>query len=212
MISLIIIFGSSFITALSGALMPGPLLFYTIAETGKNGAWTGFFVIIGHAILELIIVVLLLLGFRNLLNKNIFEIIISLIGGITLFIMGLTMIIPALKNKLKLEDNTKIKKASRYLIISGIIVSISNPFFIIWWFFIGAGYLYSALKLGALGIIFFFIGHTLADMSWYVFVSYCIHKGKKIIGDTFYKYLIITCAFLIIAMGAFFIYNGTRLI
>ena len=40
-ISLIAIFSSSFVIALSGALMPGPLLTVTVSESPQRGVVTG---------------------------------------------------------------------------------------------------------------------------------------------------------------------------
>lgn len=210
MINLVLISTASFVTAFSGALMPGPLLFYTIAKSFKHGAYTGFFVIIGHALLEIIIVLLLLTGIKSLLNKILFEIILSFIGGASLILMGVLMIIPAAKNKINIDMSVqKINKKNNYgLLLGGFIISISNPYFLIWWFFIGAGYLFASIKLGIFGIIFFFIGHILADFAWYIFISFCTAKSKKIINDTFYKILVLVCGVLIIFMGSYFLYNG----
>ena len=58
MLPLLTIFFTSFCIALSGALMPGPLLTVTISETTRRGLLVGPLLIIGHSILELILVVL----------------------------------------------------------------------------------------------------------------------------------------------------------
>ena len=52
-----VIFSLSFITSLSGALMPGPMLTYTIARTAQSGSrgWLlGPRVVVGHAVLALL--------------------------------------------------------------------------------------------------------------------------------------------------------------
>ena len=61
--TLFTIFASSFVIALSGALMPGPLLTATISESSRRGFWAGPLMIAGHAILELALVVALSWGF-----------------------------------------------------------------------------------------------------------------------------------------------------
>ena len=43
---------TSFIVALSGALMPGPLLTVTVGEAARRGFWAGPLIIVGHALLE----------------------------------------------------------------------------------------------------------------------------------------------------------------
>ncbi|MCP8321996.1 MAG: LysE family transporter, partial [archaeon] len=62
LLELSILFFSSLIIGYSGALMPGPVLIVTINEATKRGFKSGFYVPIGHALLELILVVLLTLG------------------------------------------------------------------------------------------------------------------------------------------------------
>lgn len=54
------IFIVSFTIALSGAMMPGPLLTAVISESMKHGRKTGPLIILGHAILEVIMVTILL--------------------------------------------------------------------------------------------------------------------------------------------------------
>ena len=63
------IFISSFIIALSGALMPGPVLTITISESTKRGFIAGPLIVLGHAILEISLLVLLVLGFADLINN-----------------------------------------------------------------------------------------------------------------------------------------------
>nr|MBP9531424.1 LysE family transporter [Syntrophaceae bacterium] len=60
--TLFTIFASSFVIALSGALMPGPLLTATISESSRRGFWAGPLLIVGHAVLELALVIALFLG------------------------------------------------------------------------------------------------------------------------------------------------------
>ena len=65
------IFGTSFVIALSGALMSGPVLTVTISDSSRRRFWAGPLMIVGHGILELALVVLLLLGLGPYLSKDI---------------------------------------------------------------------------------------------------------------------------------------------
>ena len=47
--SALVLLGIGFVVGISGAMMPGPLLIYTIQESLKKGKWTGALVILGHA-------------------------------------------------------------------------------------------------------------------------------------------------------------------
>ena len=59
MLSIFTIFFTSFVIALSGALMPGPLLTVTISESARRGFVAGPLLIAGHGLLELALVVAL---------------------------------------------------------------------------------------------------------------------------------------------------------
>jgi hypothetical protein len=63
--SLLALFFSSFGVGFSGALMPGPLLTVDIAESTRKGFWTGPIVTAGHAIAELVVVILLAVGLAD---------------------------------------------------------------------------------------------------------------------------------------------------
>ncbi len=60
---------TSFIVALSGALMPGPLLTVTVGEAARRGFWAGPLIMVGHSLLELALVLLLLVGLGAWLNQ-----------------------------------------------------------------------------------------------------------------------------------------------
>ena len=60
--SFLVLFFSSFVVALSGALMPGPLLAVTLGNSPHYGWKFGPLAILGHGILELGLVSLVFLG------------------------------------------------------------------------------------------------------------------------------------------------------
>ncbi len=92
MLSLFTIFITSFIIALSGAMMPGPLLTVTIANSAKKGFWEGPLLVLGHGILELLLVIAIVLGMSSLFKSNVFLISVSVLGGGMLIYMGYDML------------------------------------------------------------------------------------------------------------------------
>ena len=72
---------SSMAVAFSGAVMPGPLLTYTIQQSLTKGGKSGFLIILGHALLELLLIVLIFFGFDMILQSNAAQIAIGLVGG-----------------------------------------------------------------------------------------------------------------------------------
>ncbi len=204
---LFLIFSGAFIVALSGALMPGPLLTVTVAHSLRRGFSAGPLVVLGHMFLELTLILLILLGLKNFLTLPHIVITIFLAGGLILIYMGIAML--GSSKKLTLETRTSdLSFMTHNPVMSGIAVSLANPYWIIWWITIGLGYLIKAMEYNYLGISLFFSGHILADLGWYSFIAYTFSKTKKIITDNIYRKIIYACGIFLILFGLWFIYGG----
>ncbi len=78
-----IVYSMSLIVALSGAMSPGPLFTYTIIKSiqaKRLGFLMGFWIIIGHTLLEFGIILILLFGFSTILANSIVIKIIGVLG------------------------------------------------------------------------------------------------------------------------------------
>jgi len=206
-LTLITIFSSSFLIALSGALMPGPLLTVTVSESTRRGAIAGPLVILGHAILELSLIAALLLGMAPLLQRSDVFVFISLAGGSILLWMAFSMF-KSLPD-LRLEVHSKDEKRKN-LVLTGILFSLVNPYWIIWWASIGLGYILHSVKYGIIGVVAFFLGHILADLAWYTLISFGVAKGKHFFSDVFYRRLIGCCASFLVIFSCYFFYSGIQ--
>ena len=82
----------SFTLALSGALAPGPMFFATIAGSRRRGFWFGPGAVLGHALAELPVVALLLVGLSAVLENNYVLAGIGAIGAAALLWMAAVMI------------------------------------------------------------------------------------------------------------------------
>jgi threonine/homoserine/homoserine lactone efflux protein len=201
------IFATSFVIALSGALMPGPVLTVTISESTRRGFWAGPLIMVGHGILELALVALLLLGLGPYLSKDIVFGIVGVCGAAILMWMALGMFrsIPSLK--LNIEAS---KESIGNPVRAGVLMSLANPYFIIWWASIGVGYIVYAMKFGTVGVIAFFSGHISADFAWYSLVSFTVSKGRRLISDVMYKRIIGFCALALVVFSGWFGYMGLQ--
>lgn len=204
-LSLIAILSSSFLIALSGALMPGPLLTVTVSESTQRGAIAGPLMIMGHGILELVLVLALLSGLAPFLKRDDVFVAIALAGGCILFWMAISMFrsLPALRLDFSAE-----KPRPKNLVMAGILMSLANPYWTIWWATIGLGYILHSMKFGVAGVIAFFIGHILADLAWYAFISFSVAKGRTFFSDKIYRRLIAGCAFFLVLFAGYFFYSG----
>jgi threonine/homoserine/homoserine lactone efflux protein len=203
---------TSFLLALSGALMPGPLLTVTINESLVRGAWTGPLLIIGHAILELIIIVVILWGFGTVIHNGLFLSIIAFAGSAVLLWMGYSMIrrvrSMTLANAAGSEERGTFSTVFRHPIFTGIVVSLSNPYWTIWWLTIGLAYIFIAAKLGVAGVVVFFIGHLLADFLWYSVVSASVSLGKRFLTDGVYRGVVALCGVFLLGFSIYFFKSG----
>ena len=203
--TLLTIFVSSFIIALSGALMPGPLLTVTISESSRRGFMTGPLLIAGHAILELGLVAALLLGLAPFFQMPVVFVTTAIAGALILFWMAFNMFRSLPSLRLSWEgDNTR----RNHPMISGILMSVANPYWIIWWATIGLGYILYSWQFGLWGIVFFFAGHILADLSWYSLVSAAVAGGRHFLTDRLYRGLITICAVFLVVFAGYFAYAG----
>ncbi len=203
-----VIFTTAFLIALSGAMMPGPLLAYTISASARYGFWAGPLLILGHAILELALIIVLVLGLDRFISSDRVTSIIGMVGGVVLIGMGLIMFRQGWhKVTLPLENSASIAE-NRKLIIAGILVSMSNPYWFLWWATVGVAYLAWALKLGSAGIASFFAGHILADLGWYALVALIVATGRKAINDTVYSRLLLVCGLALVGLGGYFLVSG----
>lgn len=208
--TIVAIFTTSFVIGLSGAVMPGPLLALTITETTKRGFWAGPLLVLGHGFLELALVIALVLGLSQIIVGDLATGLIGILGGIVLIVMGINIIDTNWRRLAAAlpSDKTVATRQHRRWILSGAVISLSNPYWFIWWVTIGMAWLLWSMKLGAVGVASFFTGHILADLVWYAMVSFVIVSGKRIIKDSAYHWLLYICGISLIGLGAYFISAG----
>lgn len=195
------IFIISFTIGLSGALAPGPLLATVIYESAKNGFKAGPLIIFGHALLEMLMVALILIGLSRFIQSPTLVKAIFFTGALIFIYFGISMLRSLPKVSL---DFKKDYRKSTNLIFTGIAMSIANPYWTIWWLTIGLGLVLTAQKQGLLAIGIFFSGHISADLGWYSLVSLLIGRGKGFVPQKAYKIMIAICAITLIGFGVYF--------
>lgn len=181
------IFFSSLLLGYTGAMMPGPLLTYDIERSLHRGWKKGLLVPLGHVLFEMVLVVLIVLGMGAFLKLPWPQIVILFVGGVMLLLFGADMIRSAVKGTLKLSvrDGAPAKRGEIFeIILKSGVISVMNPYFLIWWASIGLGsFLLANSTLGIWGVVLFYSGHAMADISWYLCVSLlCDRIGRFIAG------------------------------
>lgn len=203
------IFSLAFVTGFSGAVMPGPMLALVIGQTGAQGMGAVWAIVGGHAALEVITVILLALGVRQVLQRPRVRGIIGLVGGAALVYMGVDMVRSAGKVALQMSADT-VGIPWLKLALAGAAVCAANPYFVGWWATIGTGQLVHTAPRSLSEYLSFFVGHELADFVWYAAVGLVVVTGSRWLSPTVYTGLIITCGAVVLALGLWFIITGVR--
>ena len=202
------IFAGSFVLALSGALVPGPLFTFTITESARCGFKAGPLLITGHALLELLLVIIVIQGLGVYLKMPMVTGIIALLGGLFLIYFGIDMVRTAGKMSLVMKAEGIPGQAAHHPILMGMITSLVNPYWILWWTTVGLGYLVAVMKFGYLGVAIFFLGHIAGDYAWYSLVSLGVSKGRVFLKDSGYRLLIRVCGVFLVTFGAWFLFSA----
>jgi threonine/homoserine/homoserine lactone efflux protein len=214
-----VVFSFSFLVALTGAMAPGPLLTYTIiksARSRKYGYLMGAWVIAGHAILEMGIVLLLLFGFSYVLQHMAVVRGIGLVGGVILIWFGISIMRDVVRGRIPVgiaeeangEDaapSPSRKRAMDHPVVGGALVSMSNPYWWVWWATIGFAFMVE------FGISFdnfpkllaFFIGHEAGDLAWYLIVSALAYFGLRRLNRRVYYGVLALCGLFMIGFGCY---------
>ncbi len=203
---LFFIFTGAFAVALSGALIPGPMLTVTVFHSLKTGFRAGPLVTLGHAAAELTLLALIILGLGGILARPAVMRVVFTAGGLLLIVTAAFML--KASNNLSLEIKSPGDSSAGGPFLSGLITSVSNPTWTLWWVTIGITYLTKALEHGPAGIAAFFSGHILADFGWYGFISLAVSRGKSRISPGAYRKFISVCGAALGCFGAWFLLQG----
>lgn len=202
------IFLSALAVGFSGAMMPGSLLTYTIRQSLSAGPRSGFIIALGHALLELMLIILIFLGFDAILQSDTAQIIIGIVGGALLIYMGIDMIINSARNKISVQMEPG-KANAKGMFFSGIVISAANPYFLLWWAVVGLSFVMQSYNsLGFLGVGIYFLGHIAADFIWYGLISVIVGTTRKFIKEKPYRIVIAILGGLLIFFGGRFIYGA----
>ena len=214
-----VIFSLSFVVALTGAMAPGPLLTYTIIKSAQSrgrGYLMGAWIIAGHALLEMGIIFALLLGFSFVLKNQLVVKGIGLAGGIILVWFGASIIRDILRRRISTafldeadgKPPTATPNSNRTIgnpVIGGILISMANPYWWIWWVTIGFAFIleFNISFENWPRLLAFFLGHEAGDLAWYLVVSTLSFFGLRHLNRKIYYAILALCGLFMIAFGIY---------
>jgi len=184
--------------SLSGVMAPGPLFAVTIAKSFKD-KMAGVLISFGHGVIEFPLMFLIYFGFTLLEPESLTHKMISLVGGLILIYMGIQML------KTRKETATESSYSKYGSLVSGILATGVNPYFILWWFTNGAALVINASIFGFIGFLIFAITHWSCDLLWNTFVALTVVKSKRFWTKRVHEIVFGFCIVVFIGFGAWFI-------
>ena len=192
---------AAFVIGLSGAMSPGPYLTMTIARTLRDGRLSAFLMLVGHALLEAALLIGFAFGLANILKSPAVARVMSGVGGVVLVWMGVSLLWGAWRGTISADLHAAEEPAKMGPVAHGAIVSLSNPYWTLWWATIGITLALRGLEFGPVGVLAFFVGHELADLAWYSVVILAVSAGRHLLSDRVYR-------LIMGVLGAFLLYLG----
>jgi len=175
----------------------------TVAKSYRS-PWAGVQISLGHAVVEVPIILLIYFGFSRFFENNIVQIVLSIIGGAMIIWMGISMF------RARREVVDSGKDLAYGGVTAGIIMSISNPFFLLWWATVGITLVMKFVEFGTVGLPVFIMTHWTCDLIWLSIVSLVIYRTKTLWGKKFQTAIFVVCSLLLLGFGAWFIVSGVQ--
>jgi len=193
--------------SLTGVMMPGPMFAVTVAKSYKS-QFAGTQIALGHAVIEIPLILLIYFGFARFFEEELVQIILYFVGGAMLIWLGIVMF------RAKAGVIEKGKDLAYNTVMAGVVTSLFNAVFILWWAFVGGTLIMEmkSLELGITGLVLFILVHWLCDLIWLSFVSILIYRTRSLWGRKFQEWLFIVCSLLLIGFGGWFLVLGLQLV
>jgi len=203
------IFAYSFFIGFSGAVMPGPLLALTLKESLGRGKTAALWLSIGHSLCELAIVGLFAGGLSKVIPVQAVSGPVGLVGGAVLVWMAYGAFRQS-QAALEPVEAADAPSLGRSLIVGGAAVTVSNPYWLLWWLTVGMGLLLSAQLAGTVGVVTFYIGHILSDFVWFGFVGFVVGSRRQMLSGRLYRGIVFVCAIFLLGFGLWFMGYGAH--
>ena len=111
--------------SLSGVVAPGPFFAVTLAKSYRS-PWSGTLMALGHAVIEVPLILLIYFGFARFFQDTAVQIVLSLAGGAMIVWMSVSMFL----------DRARVVREGKDLpypaFVAGIVMSALNPLFLLW--------------------------------------------------------------------------------
>ncbi len=218
--SILAIFLISFVNGLRNNLFPGPLFFAVALQALRKGFWATPATVLGHLLLDMLIVVSLGIGLHPFLQQNALIAFVTVPTAAVLIFMAWHVYRDAPKAAARLADpwetaaRSPLAPGGVSFIILGLLTTLANPFWFTWWTVNeGASLLDGSFAaLGIAGVVTFFLGHLLADLTWYCAIGALAASGRQSLSITLYAAILRAGAIFFMFICVAFVFLGIQAI
>ncbi len=193
------------VISLSGAMAPGPMFAVTLAKSYRS-PWAGTQIALGHAIIEVPLILLIYFGFARFFEADMVQLVLSIVGGGMIIWLGVALF------RARTEVVKKGKELPYNAYVAGILTSGLNPFFLLWWATIGSMLIMRMAPFGVTGLLAFAVVHWSSDLIWLTFVSMLVYRTHALWGQKLQEWLFIAISLLLVGFGVWFLVSGIRLV
>ena len=181
----------------TGVMFPGPMTAATIAK-GYHDKNAGAWIAVGHAVVEIPLIVAIYFGFAYFIEFPLVVKGIYIAGGLMLLYLAFRMF----RTTGKMPD--KIGGLPSSSLVTGIVITGTNPAFYIWWATIGIALVTGAEKFGLVGLILFILVHWPCDLAWSEFLSAGTFHSRRWWTQRVQKIVFTVCALVLAGFGVWF--------
>jgi threonine/homoserine/homoserine lactone efflux protein len=200
--ALLLFLVSVFIISFTGAMQPGPVT-ATAISLGARNRHAGALLAVGHGIVEFPLMILIIVGLGKFFQWDATKISIGLAGGSILLIMGIQIFRSSARTG---DVEAAPKKATP--VVAGIVLTLSNPYFLIWWATVGLALALEAVDFGIWAFALFAVVHWFVDLIWVEALSLASFHGTTLLGPRLEHAVLRVCGAALLGFGAFFIYRA----
>jgi threonine/homoserine/homoserine lactone efflux protein len=187
--------------SLTGVMLPGPMTAATIAK-GYSDKHAGAWIAAGHAVVEVpiiaVIYAVIYFGFEHFIDSPQVKMGIYLAGGLMLLYLGFRMF------RATRETLGAVGGLPASSLVTGIVITGTNPAFYMWWATAGAVLITGAARFGLVGVILLAVVHLPCDLVWSEFLSIGTFGSRRWWTQKVQRIVFGVCALVLAGFGVWF--------
>jgi threonine/homoserine/homoserine lactone efflux protein len=186
------------------AVLVGPVFFALIQTSIRKGFRSGVLLSLGISLSDTIYIIICYIGFTQLFEHAQFKESLAMIGGLIMFMFGVSAIMKPVSSKADILIEPKKPGTFRY-VFKGFALNAINPFVILFW--VGVMSMVTVQeKLHGVQTLLFFLGTILTVFCTDISKAYVAHKLSKYLTHNFLTWMNRAVGVAMVGFGCRLIY------